>query len=366
MSDPASWQDGNAQYLSAAIAWLRALLQRRGGHPQASLATPPPQPEARPGQPQKSFWRPLMRRTPAQPLASEPVVLLPPGQASSADKSVAQAAADMADAAAHMTPPPALMVLTQCLGLLPFEQDVLLLCAAMELDTRIAALCAHAQGEPNRSYPTFALALTLFDDPSWDALSPERPLRYWRLIEITQPGGMPLTVSPLRSDERIVNYLKGVNYLDDRLAPLLSPMAVPGTIEEEPASQRMAAETIIGRLRQAKPGQNLPVVQLLGDDTPSKHLVAGLVSGSLNLRPYRLHSHLLPTQAGDLETFARLWQRESLLLPLALYLDTPQEAESEGSQRTQTAALNRLLARLNGVVFLDTRDIFGQACRNPD
>src|SRR5439155_13907902 len=102
---------------------------------------------------------------------------------------------------------------------------VLLLCAAVELDTRIGPLCAQAQDDPNRPYPTFALALALFDEPAWDVLSPERPLRYWRLLEIHQAGPQPLTTSPLRAEERIVNYLKGLNYLDDRLATLLTPLA---------------------------------------------------------------------------------------------------------------------------------------------
>ena len=130
--------------------------------------------------------------------------------------------------AAPIDPPPALVILGQRLGLSQFEQEILLLCAAMELDTRIAGLCARAQDDPDRPYPTFALALALFDDPAWDALSPERPLRYWRLIEINQPGATPLTTSALRADERIVNYLKGLNYLDDRLTPLLAPLEVTG------------------------------------------------------------------------------------------------------------------------------------------
>ena len=62
-------------------------------------------------------------------------------------------------------------------------------------------------------------------------MSPERPLRYWRMLEISQPGSQPLTTSPLRADERIVNYIKGLNYLDDRLALLLSPLDVSATTQ---------------------------------------------------------------------------------------------------------------------------------------
>src|SRR6185369_575980 len=108
------------------------------------------------------------------------------------------------EAKAELTDPPsALAFLSQRLGLSLFEQNILLLCAAMELDTRIAGLCARAQDDPPKPFPTFALALTLFDDPAWDVLSPDRPLRYLRLIEIHQPCAQPLTTSALRADERI-------------------------------------------------------------------------------------------------------------------------------------------------------------------
>jgi hypothetical protein len=97
--------------------------------------------------------------------------------------------------------------------------------AGMVLDTRMAGLFARAQQDSNRPYHTFALALALFEQPAWEVMSPERPLRYWRLIEINQPAARPLITSALKADERIVNYLKGLNYLDDRLAALMTPVA---------------------------------------------------------------------------------------------------------------------------------------------
>src|SRR5579863_1505341 len=55
--------------------------------------------------------------------------------------------------------PPALEIVTRAFGLSPFERDVLLLCAAAELDPEVAALCGAAHGDPARSHPTFGLAL---------------------------------------------------------------------------------------------------------------------------------------------------------------------------------------------------------------
>ncbi|VAX02346.1 ATPase, AAA family, partial [hydrothermal vent metagenome] len=112
--------------------------------------------------------------------------------------------------------PPALVLLGNALGLSEFDRHVLALCVAMELNTKTASLCANAQDNRDKPYPTFALAFALFDDPDWGALSPHSPLRYWRLLEINQPGAQPLTGAALVADERIVNYLKGLNYLDDR------------------------------------------------------------------------------------------------------------------------------------------------------
>src|SRR5260370_40662765 len=161
---------------------------------------------------------------------------------------MAQTAAKMAPEKSQPHPSPALVMLGQRMGLSRFEQEILLLCAAMELDTSIASLCANAQRDSSKPYPTFSLALSLFDDAAWDVVSPERPLRYWRLLEINQPGAQPLTTSALRPDERIVSFLKGLNYLDDRLAPLLIPLQVPSYQANLPASQLEAVGKVVKHL----------------------------------------------------------------------------------------------------------------------
>jgi hypothetical protein len=219
------------------------------------------------------------------------------------------------------SPPPALVVLSRLFNLSRFERDLLLLCAGMELDTNISALCAHAQSDSHRPYPTFALALALFDEPAWDVLSPERPLRRWRLIEINQPGHTPLTVSPLRADERIVNYIKGLNYLDDRLAPMLFPLNLGKFHTTLPASQKEAVDVIVRQLRRERSNWYLPLIQLAGSDVQSKQLVASHATSALGLRLLRLPAALMPTHAPELETLARLIEREMVLWPFAIYVD---------------------------------------------
>jgi hypothetical protein len=348
-----AWQKGNAQYLSAAMAWLRACLEQFAAQQpenQTSLALPPlPVAEGR-----RSVWRHFLGAPPELPLRTSSLLLA--GAGTHIDQRVAQAAAAMEAAANEMNPPPALVIMTQRLGLTQFEQQVLILCLGMELDTGVAGLCARCQQDPGRPFPTFALAFSLFEGASWEALSPERTLRFWRLIEISQPGGQPLTTSALRTDERIVNYIKGLNYLDDRLLPMLTPIDQQTVGPDLPPSHRDAVEAIIRRLKLVDDAnRSLPIVQLLGADAASKQLVAGEVATAIGVQLYRLPAILLPTQAADIETLARLWQRESLLLPLALYLDTL-GSSGDPAASGPSSPVTRLLERVEGAVFLDARE----------
>jgi hypothetical protein len=258
-------------------------------------------------------------------------------------------------AASEGDPPPALLMLARRLGLSDFERDILLLCVALELDTGTAALCAAAQGQIDRDHASFALALNLFDRPEWQAVSPERPLRYWRLIEINQPGARPLTASALRADERIVNYVKGLNHLDDRLSPLVLPMSMAAE-EQLPPSQQAAVQALSQGLRKATaaPSQRV-VVALRGRDRQSKREVAVAAATMLGLRLYRLPADELPAQTTELEALARLWFRETLLLPLALYIDA-HEIDKAGGPDSPAQRLSRFVARSGGLVFVDSRD----------
>jgi hypothetical protein len=247
----------------------------------------------------------------------------------------------------------ALDILSDRLGLSPFEQDLLLFCAAPELDTRIASLCARAQDDPQKPFPTFALALTLFDNPAWDALSPARPLRFWRLIEIHQPAWQALTASALRADERIVSYLKGLNFLDDRLSPFFSPLELIPDSVALGGTQQAQVELILRGWQESAAHGPLPIVQLVGSDPLSKQLVAYHVATQLNRGLYRLNAEALPSTPSDLEMLARLWQRESRLLPLALYSDAE---ELSGLEIERSGPLSRFLSRSDGLFFVGVRE----------
>ncbi|MDD5736202.1 MAG: hypothetical protein PHQ39_12125, partial [Methanothrix soehngenii] len=294
---PADWQQKNDEYLALALAWLRLRLElqaqpesERERETKASQeeAYPAPAGQQSDGSPEKKAWgqseenkaqssatsterqgwiKKLLtgelssRETPADSLKfdlepnatgalhAEREDLIDKPQSPAKKVDVAQAAINMEEAG-KVEPPPALIMLSQRLGLSRFEQDLLLLSAAMELDTRIEGLCARAQDDMARPYPTFALGLVLFDNPSWDALSPHRPLRYWQLLEIHQAAAQPLTSSPLRADERIVSFIKGLNYLDDRLSRILVLLPLSNGKADLPPSQSASVDEAVQHLGQ--------------------------------------------------------------------------------------------------------------------
>ena len=248
------WLAANGEFLAASLAWLRELLRQ---HAQA-------EPQAPAGK----------------------------GTAGTAAAAGAQArlgalAAAAEQAAARCVPPPALVTLAERTGLSRFEHDVLLLCAATELDPSIRGLCAAVHGNEVMGYPTFALALTVLPDPAWEALSPDGALREQRLIQVDRVRGESLISAPLHTDERIVNHLKGLDHVDARLHPLLQPAAAA---DEHllPASHLAAVTPVAACLTDG------PVAQLAGPDRSSAMLVASAAAARAGLQLYVMPGSVLP------------------------------------------------------------------------
>ena len=99
---------------------------------------------------------------------------------------------------------------------------------------------------------------------------------------------------------------------------------------------------------------------MLGPDPISKQLVATHVAEALGRHVYRIEAESLPTLFNDIESLARLWGRESALLPLALYLDAQ---EVDKGTPEHNASLQRFLARADGVIFLGTRESWPRLSR---
>ena len=224
--------------------------------------------------------------------------------------------------------PPALERLVALFGLSPFERDMLLLCAAVELDARFAPLCAALAGDARQRHATFGLALATLEAPHWSALAPAAPLRHWRLVEVA--SGEPLTTAAVRIDERVLHDLTGVRYLDDRLAGLIEPVMESDPL---PLSHRRIVERLHDVWAAQEPDERRPVAQLCGPDGGGKSAVCSALCARRGLRLFRMRAADVPAAPAERAALARLCERELALSAGVLILDCHGTVSAESQER---------------------------------
>ena len=251
----------------------------------------------------------------------------------------------LAGEAAPVEPPaweapaaPAIEIVERCFGLSPFERDLLLLAAGIEMDAALAQACARAQGRADAAGTSFALALAALPGAHWSALAPAAPLRRWRLLEPAEGGA--LSTARLQIDERILHFLAGIDAMDERLRPLLQPVAAPALLAEP---HRRVAEEVADIIAAALDHGAPRALQLVGSDAAGQRDVAAAAARACGLDLHALGADDLPAAAADQQALALLLDREALLAPAAWLIEF-------GEAAGQPAAL-RFVPRLRGLVL---------------
>ncbi|MEH2197284.1 ATP-binding protein [Nostoc sp.] len=255
------------------------------------------------------------------------------------------------EAAAAMPAPSALERVCKIFSLSPFERDLLLLCAGMELNGDFAKLCAIMHGDLQRAYPTLSLALAALPDVHWDAIAPNAPLRHWRLIQIGD--GHALTLSPVRIDERILHYLTGIQYLDERLAGIIEPLQA---VSDLVASHQDLAERVSVVWSQAYKVNSLPIVQLCGNETTSKRGIAATICQLQGLSLWVMPAQVIPLAPSELDNLIRLWTRETILSKCALLIDCN---DLDTNDIARLNAIARFIERTKGFLIVTSRERIG-------
>ncbi|MBX2862423.1 MAG: ATP-binding protein [Leptolyngbyaceae cyanobacterium MAG.088] len=234
-------------------------------------------------------------------------------------------------------PPAALQQLCHLCQLSAFEQEILLLCAGMELDATFAPIFAAIHGDAQRNYPTFSLALGNLPEPSWTALSTGAPLRHWQLVEVGP--GRSLTMSPLRIDERVLHFLTGSNPLDEQLVGIVKPL---GLVGELVPSHQLLADRLVKTWQRTR-----TVVQLWGGEGGDRTTIAQTAAHQLGATLHRVTAESLPTAPLELNRLTRRWQREAAFSQSGILLEWSSNAEQAGT-------VSRFIEDLPGLVILSS------------
>jgi AAA+ superfamily predicted ATPase len=211
-----------------------------------------------------------------------------------------------------------------------FEQDILLLALAPELDLRYERLFAYIQDDVTRKRPTVDLALRLLTPPGSArrerrvAFAAEAPLLRHRLIEIYEDGQRhaPLLSRVIKVDDRIAGELIGQRTLD----PLIAPYAVVSRPMRR-FDDLVLPPALANQLRRAVTDDDSFILALQGGYGSGRGAIAEALCAELDVPLLTVdldrlrESELLPeegtrriTREAQLQGAAILWQGMSRLL----------------------------------------------------
>src|SRR5262249_27684939 len=169
-------------------------------------------------------------------------------------------------------------------------------------------------------------------------LAPTAPLPYWKPLAVLPGDG--LLTSPLRGDGRILHYVAGLSYPDERLHGLMQPRLEPADL---PETHRLAAARVASLWGELD--EHWGPVQLCGEDETGLQDVAAAACAERGLRLHVVRSGELPQAATDRELIARLWDREAVLGAQGLLL-VVDESDTAETRRNAAAFVDRVQGAL--------------------
>lgn len=239
----------------------------------------------------------------------------------------------------EMFTPPALLRLAAVFTLSDFECEVLMLCAGIELDAALAHTVAELQERRREGGVTWSLALRLLSHPNWSATLRDGPLqRFGLLICADVTGGV--VDRKLRLDERVLNFLLGIDGSDPRLEAIASPWRGPALLAHD---QQALVPAIAAAIRGAL-ADPPPCIVLNGKHLPTLHALAASAILHAGGTPWILHPERAMLGEAS-ETWQHIFAREWLLRGLSLIVD------AETLEGPNAAWTRSLIERHSGVVI---------------
>lgn len=253
--------------------------------------------------------------------------------------------------------PAAIDVLQRLFGLTKFERDIVLLCAAPDLDPAFERLYAYVQDDATRKFATPHLALALFggDGEAWlrarESLMPHAVLRRYRMIML-EPGPFAASTPAgltLHLDERVANYLLGVNRLDERVANFLQPIA-PSFLAPDHSP---IVDKLQRRIEEDGKQGRWPAINLVSPVDAGQQELARTLCERAGLQLFTFNASALPPQAPERSDVLQLLEREAVLSQFALYVDA--ETLHPNPSLANDSAIENILERLSVFLIVGSR-----------
>lgn len=245
-----------------------------------------------------------------------------------------------------------------------FEQQVLVICLAPQIDARYEKLYAYLQNDIAKKFPSIELILGLLAASPDERLqmlpylAPNSTLRHFGLLESPEnEAGTSAAQHFLRADTRIVQYVLGNQTVDARVMPHLRFFPALAW-EKFVAPERLQSRWRKLFARATGPeGNQYPIFYLCGHSGVGKKTLARALCSEAGVALAVADMRALGRGAENFSDKIRLILRESLLQPCAVYFDHLESLEnSESEQATRFPALIQEIHDLGWLTFLGSEN----------
>lgn len=255
--------------------------------------------------------------------------------------------------------------LSELFYLTRFEEQCLLTCLAPELDRRYEKLYGYLQDDVTRKNPSVDLILGLLCGTREEkllarvAFEPSAPLLKYRLIEMSgsaPDGSVPLLGRTLKLDDRLVNFLLGIESIDSRLAHSSSPVWPRmgwEYVEATSQSTERMRRFVEGDLKERWATPQRTIFYFYGPDETGKRDLAEAAATELGRPLLTCDAETLLEGAVGLEESAWILGREALLRSAVLCIERVEALQSDkGKPARQVDSLLDAAQTFSPVTFL--------------
>ena len=268
----------------------------------------------------------------------------------------------------------ALPQLARLFELSPFDIDTLLVCLAPELNVKYEKLYAYLQNDVTRRRPTTDLVLNLFCRSLYERLQArtrllcDAPLIKHELVHATSEGTEHTTLlsRALKIDERIFNFLLGVETIDERIAsfahvssPQVELAQVLLAVEVKKSLVACFMNEIESKRRRDSVGATLFILQA-GEGAGKNFVTESLCREAGRELVTANGPALLLSGSKDLSLVTRLF-REASLRNAVVFIDQADVLVGEGEKENQVnrALFEALRAFDDMIVIVGARESWG-------
>ena len=268
----------------------------------------------------------------------------------------------------------ALPQLCHLFGLSSFEEQSVLICLAPALDRKYEKLYAYLQDDITRKKPGVDLILNLLCSTREEMITarscflPQAPLFKSRILQVLQDSQNPqppLLSRFLKLDDRIVNFLLGVEALDQRIESFSKLVYPQAGLSEAPLAQELKTrllsltQTHLGNLNEH---QNKLIYYLYGPYGSGKKSLAKAICHELKVP-------LVVSDVGEFlarelpfEETIRMVFRDGLLQPAAIYLKGFHRLlNGEEKHLSHLKIIVRIIEEFSWLTFLSAEKIWEPA-----